>query len=86
MLVFSDKSFGLTSWKGRCYGADLRINEGPEVGPKTWEKITVKAANPVFVAVSASKANWLRLTEREGQPTSQKQASMPPNIRQMMNH
>ena len=44
------------SWEARCSGAGLRANEGPEWGPKTWERVTGEAANPVFNAVSAGKA------------------------------
>ena len=44
------------SWEVRCAGAGLRANKGPEWGPRTWERITGKAANDVFVRTAAEKA------------------------------
>ena len=36
------------SWGGRCAGAGLRQNIGPEWGKVVWEEATGKEANPVF--------------------------------------
>ena len=38
------------SWEGRCAGAGLRHNLGPEWGTVVWERATGKEANPVFKA------------------------------------
>ena len=43
------------SWEARCSGAALHVNEGPEWGPKTWERVTGEAANPVFAAAIKGK-------------------------------
>ena len=43
------------SWEARCYGAGLHANEGPQWGPKMWEKITGGKANPVYTAASAKQ-------------------------------
>ena len=40
------------AWEGRCAGAGLRQNLGPEWGPEAWEKVTGKAANSIFKAAS----------------------------------
>lgn len=44
------------SWEGRCAGAGLRHNIGPDWGPITWENITGKEANPVFATTADSYA------------------------------
>ena len=31
------------SWQGRCAGAGLRLNIGPDWGPTTWESVTKTA-------------------------------------------
>ena len=36
------------AWEGRCAGAGLRQNLGPEWGTAVWEKVTGKEANSVF--------------------------------------
>ena len=52
------------SWEVRCSGAGLRANEGPEWGPKTWERVTGEAANPVFAATSAEKARQVEVDRK----------------------
>ena len=52
------------SWEARCSGAGLRANEGPEWGPKTWERVTGEAANPVFAATSAEKARQVEVDRK----------------------
>ena len=52
------------SWEARCSGAGLRANEGPEWGPKTWERVTGEAANPVFAAASAEKARQVEVDRK----------------------
>ena len=42
------------SWEARCAGAALRVNEGPEWGPKCWEKITKVKNNQTYKKVSAN--------------------------------
>ena len=44
------------SWEGRCAGAGLRANEGPEWGPACWAKITTSEPNKCFRSVSAAKS------------------------------
>ena len=34
-----------SSWKERCAGVALRMNEGPEWGPTCWEKVTNSVSN-----------------------------------------
>ena len=36
------------SWEGRCAGAALRVNEGPEWGPTCWEKVTNSLSNQTY--------------------------------------
>ena len=43
------------SWQGRCAGAGLRLNIGPDWGPITWEKVTNTAPSATFTDVAASK-------------------------------
>lgn len=62
------------SWGARCSGAGLRANEGPEWGPRTWEKITGNAANPVFVAASAAKAKQVE-ADKKRKATDEAKAS-----------
>ena len=45
------------SWEGRCAGAALRVNEGPEWGPTCWEKVTNSLSNQTYKAVSI---NWTK--------------------------
>ena len=47
----------LGSWEGRCAGAALRVNEGPEWGPICWEKVTNSVNNKTYKAVST---NWTK--------------------------
>lgn len=44
------------SWEGRCAGAGLRVNEGPEWGPACWAKVTNSEASKCFKSVSAAKS------------------------------
>ena len=62
------------SWEARCSGAGLRANEGPEWGPKTWERVTGEAANPVFAAASAEKARQVE-SDRKRKATDGAQSS-----------
>ena len=41
-----------SSWEGRCAGAGLRQNLGPDWGPKAWQSITSETPNPVFRKIS----------------------------------
>ncbi len=59
------------SWQA---GTGLRANEGPEWGPRTWETVTAKAANPVFAAASAEKA-WQVEKDRKRKATDKAKAS-----------
>ena len=45
------------SWQGRCAGAGLRLNTGPDWGPIAWEKVTNTAPSGTFKAVAASKCH-----------------------------
>ena len=47
------------SWEGRCAGAALRVNEGPDWGPICWEKITNSTSSDTFRTVSANKKKIL---------------------------
>ena len=47
------------SWQGRCAGAALRVNEGPEWGPACWTKVTQSQASECFKSVSAAKAKQI---------------------------
>ena len=40
------------AWEGRCAGAVLRQNLGPDWELKAWESITRGKPNPVFIKVS----------------------------------
>ena len=42
-------------WKGRCAGAALRQNLGPDWGPKTWTNITGQESNSTFISVSEKR-------------------------------
>ena len=44
------------SWEGRCAGAGLRANKGPEWGPACWAKVTTSERNKCFRSVSAAKS------------------------------
>ena len=44
-------------WEGRCVGAALRMNEGPEWGPTCLEKVTNSVSNQTYKAVST---NWTK--------------------------
>ena len=45
------------AWKGRCAGAGLRLNIGPDWGPITWENITNTSPSATFRKVASSKCN-----------------------------
>ena len=62
------------SWEARCSGAGLRANEGLEWGPKTWERVTGEAANPVFAATSAGKARQVE-ADRKRKATDEAKSS-----------
>ena len=44
------------SWEGRCAGAGLRQNLGPEWGTVAWERATGEEANPIFKTAANSYA------------------------------
>ena len=50
------------SWEGRCAGAALRVNEGPEWGPTCWEKVTNSVSNQTYKPVSINRTNNLQKT------------------------
>ena len=50
------------SWEGRCAGAALRVNEGPEWRPTCWEKVTNSVSNQTYKAVSSNRTNNLQKT------------------------
>ena len=62
-----------SAWKGRCAGATLRQNLGPDWGPNAWEKITGEKANPVYRAVSKERCI---LVERDRKRKATDQAKM----------
>ena len=43
------------SWQGRCAGAGLRLNIGPDWAPIAWEKVTKTAPSATFTEVGSSK-------------------------------
>ena len=43
------------AWNGRCAGAALRQNLGPDWGPKAWKDITGVTANATYISVSNSR-------------------------------
>ena len=45
-----------SAWNGRCAGATLRQNFGPDWGPKSWEKIMGDEANSVYTLVSQERS------------------------------
>ena len=61
------------SWEVRCAGAGLRANKGPEWGPRTWKRITGKAANDVFVRTAEEKAH--QVEDRKRKTTDEVKAS-----------
>ena len=42
-------------WRGRCAGAALRHNIGPDWGARAWEEITGSTANATYVSVSENR-------------------------------
>ena len=48
------------SWEARCAGAALRVNEGPEWGPKCWEKITKVKNNQTYKKFQQKEQNSLQ--------------------------
>ena len=52
------------AWEGRCAGAGLWYNNGPEWGTLTWKKITGKDTNPVFKTVVKSNAQQVEKTKK----------------------
>ena len=44
------------SWQGRCAGAGLRLNMGPDWGSDAWEKVTKSAPSTTFKEVWSSKS------------------------------
>ena len=54
-----------------CWPACQR---GPEWGPKTWERVTGEAANPVFAAASAGKARQVE-ADRKRKATDEAKSS-----------
>ena len=44
------------SWEGRCAGAGLQQNLGPEWGTVAWERATGEEANPIFKTAATSYA------------------------------
>ena len=47
------------AWEGRCAGAGLRQNLGPEWGMITWKEVTGEEANPIFKTATVSIAKQL---------------------------
>ena len=47
------------SWKGRCAGVPLRMNEGPAWGPTCWEKVTNSLSNHSYKTVSTNQTKLL---------------------------
>lgn len=45
--------------EGRCAGAGLRQNLGPEWGTVSWERVTGEEANPIFKRATKSYAKQL---------------------------
>ena len=43
------------AWEGRCAGAGLRQNYGPNWGPHVWEQVTGDEPNTVFREVSQNR-------------------------------
>ena len=52
------------SWEARCAGAALRVNEGPEWGPKCWEKITKSANSHTYKTVATKRAKELAKSKK----------------------
>ena len=44
------------AWEGRCSGAGLRQNLGPQWGAITWEKVTGEETNSIFKKTSLRNA------------------------------
>lgn len=44
------------SWQGRCAGAGLRQNLGPNWGPTTWKDVTGAQANPISISTSQTRS------------------------------
>ena len=43
------------SWQGRCAGAGLWLNIGPDWGSTTWESVTKTAPSVTFKVIGSSK-------------------------------
>ena len=52
------------AWEGRCAGAGLRYNDGPEWGTIAWKRATGKEANSVFKTVSKSNAQQVEKSRK----------------------
>ena len=39
------------AWEGRCAGASLRVNHGPEWGLRVWEEVSAGEPIAIFKAV-----------------------------------
>ena len=48
------------SWEARCTGTALRVNEGPEWGPKCWEKMTKVKNNQTYKKFQQKEQNSLQ--------------------------
>ena len=52
------------AWEGRCAGASIRVNHGPEWGLRVWEEVTMGEANPIIKAVSKEKAQQVEVDRK----------------------
>ena len=70
------------SWEGRCAGAALRVNEGPEWGPTCWEKVTNSVSNQTYKAVSINRTKQLTKDKKRKarEDVKLKQKHQKPNI------
>ena len=71
------------SWQGRCAGAGLRLNIGPDWGPTTWESITKTAPSATFKVVGSSKcAKVAKDRKRKAKETVKAQRKQAKQLRQ----
>ena len=70
------------SLEGRCAGAALKMNDGPEWGPTCWKKATNSVSNQTYKAVSI---NWTKQLTKDKKRKARedvklKQKHQKPNI------
>ena len=63
-----------SAWNGRCAGATVCQNFGPDWGPKSWEKIMGDEANLVYTLIS-QKRSKLANTDRKRKATDKAKQS-----------